>query len=209
MRISGWKSAGLAAAGIAGIAVFLSATPTRPPVQTPAQGAQEIVLELDPTQSRLHYTVDSTLHTVHGTFNLKGGSLHFDPESGKAGGEISVLATSGESGNGSRDERMHKEILESQKYPELTFRPVQVEGKVALAGASDVTLRGVMLLHGKEHELVAPVHAELAGDHWKGRTKFEVPYVQWGLKDPSSWLLKVKPVVQIELELAGNAKSSE
>jgi hypothetical protein len=52
--------------------------------------------------------------------------LSFDRDSGKAGGEIVVNARSGESGNESRDARMHKEILETAKYPEVLFRPAQV-----------------------------------------------------------------------------------
>jgi polyisoprenoid-binding protein YceI len=104
---------------------------------------------------------------------------------------------------------MHKEILQTAKYPDAIFRPAQVEGKVALTGASDVKLRGVLLLHGGEHEIVADVHAEMAGDHWTGRAKFDVPYIQWGIKDPSNWLLKVKPVVNVELEMAGKAASAK
>ncbi|HXX99841.1 MAG TPA: YceI family protein [Candidatus Limnocylindrales bacterium] len=209
MRVWGWKSAGIATLAMAGIAVLLSAAPTRSKVQKPSPGAQEIVLDLDPAQSKVHYTVESTLHTVHGTFNLKGGSVHFDPESGRAGGEVSVYATSGDSGNGSRDEKMHKEVLESQKYPDAVFTPSQVEGKVTLEGASDVNLHGVMLLHGKEHEMVVPVHAELAAGRWMGKAKFEVPYIQWGMKDPSNWLLKVKPIVRLELDMVGTTKSPQ
>ena len=207
MRVSGWKSAGIAACAMVGIAIFMSAAPTPPRLATPQASAQEVLLELDPQQSKVHYTVDSTLHTVHGTFNLKSGTVHFDPESGKAGGEIIVFATSGESGNSSRDGRMHKEILETQKYPEATFRPSQLEGNVARAGASDVKLHGMFTLHGGDHEITVPVHAELAADHWKGTAKFAVPYIQWGIKDPSNWLLKVKPVVQVEMEMVGTAKS--
>jgi hypothetical protein len=71
-----------------------------------------------------------------------------------------------------------------------------------------VKLHGVFSLHGGDHDLVVPVHAEISGDHWKGSAKFEVPYIQWGLKDPSNFLLKVKPNVDIELELAGSLKAS-
>jgi polyisoprenoid-binding protein YceI len=194
---------------IAEIAIFLSATaaPPRPQLATPAS-AQEIVLMLDPAQTKLQWTVDSSLHTVHGTFAVKSGTVHFDPETGKAGGEVLVLATSGESGNSSRDQRMHKEILETAKFPDAMFRPVQVEGKVARPGPSDVKLRGVISLHGGEHEIVVPVHAELEPDRWKGTAKFDVPYIQWGIKDPSNWLLKVKPIVSVELEMTGAAKGA-
>jgi len=209
MHLTGWKSALLASFEILMIAVCLSALPAPP--QPPAQaGSDEIALSLDPAQSKVHYTVDTTLHTVHGTFELKKGSqVRFDPESGHTAGEIDVYATSGDSGNSSRDQRMHKEILETQKYPDAIFRPTQIEGRVAREGASDVKIHGLLLLHGGLHELVAMVHAELAGDHWKGTAKFDVPYIQWGIKDPSNWLLKVKPVVNIELDMAGGLASSK
>jgi len=203
MRVTNWKTAMGLTSGILVLAILLSAAAT-PPQQQAASGAREITLQVDPAQSKVHYVVDSTLHTVHGTFAVKpGSSVHFEPETGKAGGEVAVYATSGESGNSSRDERMHKEILQTQKYPDAIFRPDEVEGKVASSGASDVKLHGVMFLHGGEHPMVALVHAELAGDHWKGTAKFDIPYIEWGIKDPSNWLLKVKPIVNIELDLAG------
>jgi polyisoprenoid-binding protein YceI len=209
MRVDGWKSGAYATCGILGVALILSATPAPPRPEAAQTAPREITLELDPAQSKVHYIVDTTLHTVHGTFNLKQGSVHFDPETGKAGGEVTVYATSGDSGNASRDERMHKEILQTAKYPDAIFRPRQVEGNVPRSGACDVRLQGVLLLHGGEHEIVALVSAELAGDHWKGTAKFDVPYIQWGIKDPSSWMLKVKPVVHVELDMAGSATAAK
>jgi polyisoprenoid-binding protein YceI len=185
----------------------LSAVPLLQPQA--ASPAPEIILTLDPAQCKVHFAVDSTLHTVHGTFALKRGALHFDPQSGKASGEIVVFAPSGETGNGSRDNRMHKEILETAKYPDVIFRPTQVEGKVAQNGASDVKLSGVFSIHGAEHDITALVHAEFTGDHWHGTGTFEVPYVKWGIKDPSNFLLKVKPVVNVELEMSGDVKTSK
>lgn len=163
----------------------------------------EIVLTLDPVQSSVHWNVDSTLHMVHGTFTLTRGMVRFDPATGKADGEIVVSAKSGQTDNTSRDARMHKEILETAKYPDAVFRPTQVEGAVARAGASDVKLHGVMSIHGSDHDLVAMIHVELSPDAWKGTCSFEVPYIAWAIKDPSNFLLKVKPVVNIEMETAG------
>jgi polyisoprenoid-binding protein YceI len=210
MRASKW-SAGLAGViGVVRVTAFWAMTPAPVQSQGSAVAAKEITLKIDAANSKVHYMVDSTLHTVHGTFTLKDGSMvHFDPATGKAGGEVAVYATSGESGNSSRDERMHKEILQTGKYPDFIFRANQVEGTVTPGGSSDVKLHGVMLIHGGEHEIVAEVHAELAGDQWKGTAKFDVPYIQWGIKDPSNWVLKVKPVVSVEVDMTGVEKQEK
>jgi polyisoprenoid-binding protein YceI len=192
-----------------GLAIFLSAAVAPPRVQPTPPSTSEVALTLDPAQCKVHYTVETTLHTVHGTFNLKSGSIHFDPATGKASGEIVVFANSGESGNDSRDKRMHKEILETAKYPEVIFHATQVEGNVASSGPSDVKLHGIFSIHGSDHDLTAMVHAELAGDHWTGTGKFEVPYVTWGIKDPSNLFLKVKHAVNVEFAMSGTAKPTE
>jgi polyisoprenoid-binding protein YceI len=171
--------------------------------QAAPASSREITLKLDPAQSKLNWTLGSTLHTVHGTFALKSGVLKFDPASGGAGGEFIASATSGETGNDGRDKKMHGEILESSRYPDIIFRPSKIEGKVLAQGACSVQLHGTFLLHGGEHEMTVPVQAELNGNRWKGTAKFSVPYIQWGLKSPNTFLLKADPAVEIELELSG------
>jgi polyisoprenoid-binding protein YceI len=184
--------------------LVLSALPQHAAPQPPAG---EIVLGLDPDQSKIHWALGTTLHTVHGTFSFKNGTLHLDPASGKASGEIVVHATSGASGNDSRDKKMHKEVLESGRYAEIVFRPDRVDGKVLPQGSFTAQVHGVFILHGSEHELTVPVQAELAGDHWTGNAKFSVPFIDWGLKNPSTFLLKVNHAVDIELEMKGRLRS--
>ena len=167
-----------------------------------------LTLNIDPAQSKVHWTLGSTLHTVHGTFALKRSAVILDPQSGKASGEFAVYATSGESGNDSRDKKMQTEILESARYPEVVFRPDRISGKVPAQGSCNVEVHGILLLHGSGHELTVPVQAELTGDHWKGAAKFSVPYVQWGLKSPNTFFLKADPAVQIELELSGTLQEA-
>jgi len=207
LRAPRWKSTTLGALGSLGCALLLSASAPLPRVQTSGTALSEIVLNVDPAQSTVHWSVDSSLHLVHGTFALKSGALQFDPGTGHAGGEIVVSADSGESGNSSRDARMHKEILETTKYQDVVFHPTQIDGHVAVSGASDAKLHGVLSIHGADHELIVPVHAVLASNHWRGSTQFEVPYVLWGIKDPSNFLLKVNHVVSVELELSGEVKA--
>ncbi|MEQ1474747.1 MAG: YceI family protein [Candidatus Acidiferrum sp.] len=181
---------------------------TRPAQQSPTQSRAPLILHVDPAMSSVHWTVDSSLHTVHGTFHLKRGSLTIDPATGKASGEIVVDATSGESGNDSRDHKMHNEVLESAKYSEIVFRPDRVEGTIAKQGTSNLTLHGTFSLHGADHEFSAPVKAELSADHFKGSATISIPYIEWKLKNPSNFLLKVKPAVEVEVELAGSIQGA-
>jgi polyisoprenoid-binding protein YceI len=194
------------------IFVLLSLTATRAWPQTPQPAVQtkpaEVTLNLDVAQSKLHWTLDSTLHAVHGTFNLKRGAVKFDPATGNASGEFVVDAASGESGNDGRDKKMHGEILESARYTEVIFRVKRIEGKVLAQGSSNAQVHGTFILHGAEHELTVPVQAELNGHRWKGSAKFSVPYIQWGLKSPNTFLLKADPTVEIELELSGTLQGT-
>ena len=184
--------------------LVLSALPQHAAPQT---AANEIILGIDPVQSKVHWTLESTVHTVHGSFAAKKGNLQVDTSTGKAGGEIIVDATSGNSGNDGRDKKMHKEVLESGKYAEVIFRPDHVEGKITPQGISNVQVHGLFVLHGSEHELTVPVQAEFAGDHWTGTAKFNVPFIDWGLKNPGNFFLRVNHSVEIELELKGSLQS--
>lgn len=162
--------------------------------------AAEVTLEFTPAQTAVAYTLGDVLHTVRGTFQLKRGQIHFDPATGAASGELVVDAASGASGSNARDSRMHKNILESAKYPEITFRPERVEGSVAMRGLSQVQVHGRFAIHGEEHAITIPVAVELAPDQATVNLKFPVPYVKWGMKNPSTFLLRVKDTVEIEIK---------
>ena len=108
--------------------------------------AQETVLQLDPAQTHIQFTLSDVLHTVHGSFRLKRGSIHYDFASGNASGEIVIDAQSADSGSGARDKRMHKNVLESEKFPEIAFLPDHVEGSLAKA-----KVHGTFRIHGQDH----------------------------------------------------------
>ncbi len=165
--------------------------------------AQDTVLRLDPAQTTVKYTLGDVLHTVRGTFQLKQGMLQLDPASGKLAGEIVVDAQSGDSGTAMRDRKMHREVLESGRYPEITFRPDRVEGTVLPHGKSSAKVHGIFSIHGADHELTAPAEVEMMADHWTATVHFTVPYVQWGMKNPSNLFLRVSPSVDIDLVAAG------
>jgi polyisoprenoid-binding protein YceI len=198
----------VSAFGLLGVGVLLSASAAhRPPQAPPAAGPNEIVLAIDPQQSTVHYSISSSLHTVHGTFAVRHGSLLIDPASGKTTGEIVVDAASGQSGNDSRDKKMHKEVLESARFTDIIFRPDHIEGPVQPRSSLNAQLHGNFVLHGAQHEVTIPVQAELQSDTWKGTAHFVVPYNDWGLKNPGNFLLKVEHTVNIEVDMAGTMQS--
>jgi polyisoprenoid-binding protein YceI len=170
--------------------------------------AQDKALQLDPTQTSVKFTLGDVLHTVHGTFQLKRGSLQFEPSAGKISGEIVVDAGSGDSGSGMRDRKMNKEVLESKRYPEVTFRPDRIDGAVNSQGRSSVKVHGIFNIHGVDHEITVPSEVELSADHWTATVHFTVPYAKWGMKNPSTLFLKVNDSVEIDLTATGNVVRS-
>lgn len=167
-------------------------------------GAQEKVFQLDPAQSRVNFTLSDVLHTVHGTFQPKSGTIRFNPATGEASGLLVVDATSGNSGNQSRDRRMHRQILQDQTYPEIVFTPQHVVGKLEPEGTSQIELQGLMSLHGQQHPMTVTMPVQLSHDQASADVHFVVPYVKWGLKNPSTFILRVSDKVNIDVHAVGH-----
>jgi polyisoprenoid-binding protein YceI len=208
MSILSLRLAKPAARGFLALALPLTAgaiaslhTPVPYAQQSAANPAKrELVFELDASRTKVSYTLDATAHTVHGEFRLKSGTVRFDPATGDAAGEIVIDAASGNSGNDSRDEKMRREVLESARYPEIAFRPDHVQGDVALPGKSQVNIHGIFQIHGVGHEITVPADVDCAADGCQVFAKWVVPYVDWGMKNPSTFFLRVGKTVEIEFQ---------
>ena len=196
MRLTRYKRVRFRRVGLAVLALLTASA-----LSATAQGT---AFQLDPAQTSVKFTLGDVLHTVHGTFHLKHGALQLEPASGKVSGEIVVDAKSGESGSGMRDRKMHKEILESERYPEIAFRPDKIEGTVASQGKSSVKVHGMFSIHGVDREITVPAEVEMSADHWTATVHFTVPYAKWGMKNPSTLFLRVNDSVEIDLSAAGS-----
>jgi polyisoprenoid-binding protein YceI len=176
------------------LAVLLSAT---------AAFSQQVALDLNTATTKINWTLNGNVHTVHGTFQLKQGHLKIDSASGAVSGELVVDAASGDSGNASRDKRMNKEVLEVEKYPEVRLVVTKIEGATPLQNSLNVRVEGRLNIRGANHDVSVPMQVSIEGDQFSGRGKFVVPYVDWGMKDPSNFLFKVNKTVEIEVVAAG------
>ncbi|HET9226564.1 MAG TPA: YceI family protein, partial [Thermoanaerobaculia bacterium] len=144
-----------------------------------------------------------------GGFALKSGRISFDPATGAASGEIAIDLKSAQTGNASRDKTMQEEVLETQKHPMAVFRAEKVRGTVPESGAGQVTLDGTLSFHGADHKLSLPAKVGVQDGRIKADTQFEIPYVEWGLHDPSIMVLRVAKVVTVKVRAVGALEAGE
>ena len=171
-------------------------------VASPA-AAEPYRLVLDPAATEIGFTLGARLHTVRGRFALASGEVRFDPETGAASGEIRVDARSGDTGVEQRDRVMHEEVLDSAAHPLLVLRPERIEVGRRDADALTGTLLGTCEVRGASHPLEMDFEGTRRGEHAQISVRFDVPWVAWGLPDPSNFILSVEKTLAVEVSAGG------
>ena len=165
--------------------------------------AQHSTFSINPDASEVKMTLNTTHEVVHGTFHIQSGSIEFDLSNPKLSGSVAVLAGSGKTGNGSRDKKMNKEILQVEQHTTVSFEPKSYAGAIAPSGDSTIQVAGIFTLLGTPHEITIPMLVHLEGAAATAKAHFLVPYILWGLKDPSLLFWKADKDVAIDLSLTG------
>jgi len=172
-------------------------------ILVPAALAQHQTFAVNPDTSEVQMTLNTTHEVVHGTFHIQSGSIEFDRSAPKMSGSVVVLAGSGKTGNGSRDKKMSKDILEVGQHATVSFEPKTYTGAIAPSGDSTIQVTGIFTLLGTPQEITVPMLVHLEGTTATVKAHFAVPYIQWGLKDPSFMFWKADKDVAIDLFLNG------
>jgi polyisoprenoid-binding protein YceI len=180
-------------------ALFLAVTLAIAPLAL----AQQETFTVNPDASKVAFTLGGTGHHVDGTFHVQSGKIEFDPSASKISGLVVVAAGSGNSGEPGRDKKMNSDVLDTAHFAEVTFAPNSYQGSIAPSGDSTIQVSGVFTLHGTPHDITVPMQIHIEGTAISATGKFTVPYVKWGLKDPSIFILKVAKEVDIDLNLSG------
>jgi polyisoprenoid-binding protein YceI len=171
--------------------------------------ADQRVPVLDPAASKVSFTLEATGHDVEGMLAVQSGRIAFDPATGAASGEIAIDLKSAQTGNKSRDKTMQQDVLESDAHPLAVFRAQKLNGTVAPSGTSQVTLDGTLSLHGAEHKVSLPAKVEVQNGRLKAETRLTIPYVDWGLHDPSIAFLRVAKAVSVKVLAEGSITAGE
>lgn len=169
--------------------------------------ASERTLQLDPEATTVSFTLGATGHDVEGHLFMSQGDVTFDDAGGSASGEIAIDARKAETGNAKRDKTMHNKVLESESHPLIVFRPQKLAGEIATQGQSEVELIGTLTLLGEDHPLTMPAIVTIDGEDVEATATFTVPFIEWGLHDPSILFLRVAKEVEVTVEARGSLTS--
>ena len=165
--------------------------------------AQTKTLHLDPAKTSIEFTFGATLHTVRGSLRAREGAIRFDPATGAAEGSVVLDATSATTGNARRDGKMHEKILESRRFPDMVFTVERISGAMKEAGRNDIQLHGILEMHGTRRPIELPATALVDGDRVTATGSIDIPYLEWGLADPSFFILRVAKKVHVEVKASG------
>ena len=168
----------------------------------PAQAAEQI-LRFDSTATRVAFALEATLHTAEGTLPMREGEIRVDLEGGTASGRLVFDATRAATGNEGRDRKMHEEVLESARYPEIVFTLSGMTAAIDGTGAGTVTLQGTLAIHGSEHPFTVTGRVRREGNNVVAEGGFTIPYVAWGMKDPSVFVMRVAKEVAVRFTAVG------
>ena len=166
--------------------------------------ADELVLTLQPEKTSVTFRVRAPILDIDGVLALDSGQIRFDPDTGMAAGQITIDLRQARTGNWLRDREMRTLVLETERWPLAVFRPDRVLGALARSGVSDLMLAGIVVVHGAEHAFVLPVKVDVSGDAMSAEAVFEIPYVAWGLRNPSLFFLRVAPVAAVTVKAEGS-----
>jgi len=170
----------------------------------PAAFAQHQTFSVTPEASEIKIKLNTTHEVVNGTFHIESGSISFDRANAQISGLITVVAGSGKTGNDSRDKKMKKDILKTDQFATVSFAPKAYRGMIAASGDSTIQVSGIFTLLGVGHDITVPMQIHIVGSTATAKAQFTVPYVQWGLKNPSFLFWKAENDVAIDLSLVGS-----
>jgi polyisoprenoid-binding protein YceI len=96
-------------------------------------------------------------------------------------------------------------VLESAKYPEITFKSTDVKGKFA-GGAFAAEIGGEMTLHGVTRRVVIPATVTLSGDNLRAVGEFEIDRKKFNVDATNAFhgLVRVKHTLEFTFDIVAH-----
>ena len=179
-------------------------------VMTPTAGDMPTYqITLDPARTEVSFSLGALFHTVQGRGVPRAATLDFAPEEGLLTGSVILAAAGLTTENESRDKKMQEEVLKSPIHPDIVLELKRAEGPFDPETGGDLQVEASLHLLGKSHPVSFPLEVTILMDEeggFRAKGAFMVPYVAWGLKDPSKVFLRVDKEVQVSFSTAGTMR---
>jgi polyisoprenoid-binding protein YceI len=178
----------------------------------PSSARAQSSFEVVPSKSSVTFTISTTFNEIEGKAKTFKGSLNI-PDAAKdlatgTSASIVIDAKSMETGNKGRDKDMHKDVLESEKHPEIKIAIKKITADPALYTykvSADVTMHGVTKTVDFKTSALSFTGADgklslsISG-------KVKINMTDWGMTPPSIVVNKVSPEVVIGWSLIAQQK---
>ena len=154
---------------------------------------------INPAAAEAGFDLKATAHTVHGRTSRVVGEVTVTPEGSGAltlSGWVEVDAGTLDTGNARRDGKMRAESLAVDRFPALRFEPSRFEPS-STAGQGEHTegrLTGRLKIRGVDRPVTLSVRLSLQGGRILAEGTFDVRWADYGVPDPSVFVLRVDPV---------------
>lgn len=171
-----------------------------------------LTFEIDAARSHVGFEMGATLHTVVGKASAVTGRITVpaspDPSGFPVGGRIRIAARTLDTGNARRDRRMRSESLAVEKYPEIVFTPSKALGgtrPAAPGGPMELKLLGDLTIRDTTRPIEILVRARVGEQEIVADGEARLTFLDYGVPDPSNFLLHVDSEVKIHLHVEAHA----
>jgi len=96
-------------------------------------------------------------------------------------------------------------VLESAKYPEITFKSTDVKGKF-VNGSFEAEIGGDMTLHGITRRVVIPATVTISGDNLRAQGEFKIDRKKFKVNatDAFHGFVRVKHVLDFTFDITAH-----
>lgn len=162
-------------------------------------------------KSMAEFHAEDSYDSFDGKTNVLTGTIVADPaKPSTATVNLTVDMTSLETGVALRNREMGELYLESDKFPNTTFKSVGVEGPQSIEPnqPADIKVTGDFTLHGVTKRLTLPVRVVLIPDgRIHATSMFRVKLPDFGIHVPQNILVTVEDQVPVRLDIWATAVS--
>jgi polyisoprenoid-binding protein YceI len=97
-------------------------------------------------------------------------------------------------------------VLETEKYPEITFKSTNVTGKLNTGGQFEARIDGDLTLHGVTRRITIPADVTVSGNDLRARGEFTVDRGDFNVKATSAvhGLVRVRDKLKFTFDIVGH-----